>query len=75
MMQMSRLVSLRERPLQLKINNAKVFSYADDTAVIFSRNAEMGMTQIAEWLSHNLLTHCAKNDSQHKYSQSTQRNV
>lgn len=46
------------------LNNAKVFSYADDTAVVFTGNswsevallAEAGMTQIAKWLQNNLLS-------------------
>lgn len=48
----------------LKINNATVFSYADDTAVVFTGrtwhdvalSAEAGMTQVARWLNDNLLT-------------------
>lgn len=48
----------------LKVNNAKIFAYADDTAVVFSGNswadvklkAEEGMNHIAKWLNNNLLT-------------------
>lgn len=48
----------------LRIKNAKIFSYADDTAVVFSGKswkevkvyAELGMTVIAKWLKNNLLT-------------------
>lgn len=48
----------------LKVGDARIFSYADDTAVIFSstswskaRNeAEMGLTKINHWLRENLLT-------------------
>lgn len=48
----------------LKVNSAKIFSYADDTAVVFSGNswsdiklkAELGMVQIMNWLNDNLLT-------------------
>lgn len=48
----------------MTIDNAKVFSYADDTAVVFSgrswddveQSASCGMAQIAKWLNNNLLT-------------------
>lgn len=48
----------------MHINNAKIFSYADDTAVVFSGNswqdvkdkAETGMAQVANWLNNNLLS-------------------
>lgn len=48
----------------LKIPNAKIFSYADDTAIVFSGNtwaevqkhAEEGLVMVAQWLSANLLT-------------------
>jgi hypothetical protein len=48
----------------LKLDNAKIFSYADDTAIVFtgsdwdkvSENAERGMARIAKWLKNNLLT-------------------
>lgn len=48
----------------MRINNAKVFSYADDTAVVFSgktwaevkNSAEEGLALVATWLANNLLT-------------------
>lgn len=48
----------------LKVENANIFSYADDTAVVFHGNswpdvkvkAETGLFQIATWLDNNLLT-------------------
>lgn len=48
----------------MKINNAKVFSYADDTAVVFTgktwddvkNSAEVGLALVAAWLKENLLT-------------------
>ena len=48
----------------MKIPNAKVFSYADDTSIVFTGNswhdvkqeAEMGMAKVADWLNANLLT-------------------
>lgn len=48
----------------LTSNKAKIVCYADDTAMLFSgddwdetyRQAEIGLTQTATWLSHNLLT-------------------
>lgn len=48
----------------LKIENANIFSYADDTALVFSGNswpmvkvnAELGLSQVADWLITNLLT-------------------
>lgn len=48
----------------MNIPNAKVLSYADDTAVIFSgetwevvkNRAESGLTKVALWLQKNLLT-------------------
>lgn len=48
----------------LKIRNARIFSYADDTAVVFSNetwdsvkaDAEAGLRVIADWLRNNLLT-------------------
>lgn len=47
-----------------QIKNTQIFSYADDTAVVFSGDswnsikteAELGMRQISEWLRANLLT-------------------
>lgn len=46
------------------IPNAKVFSYADDTAVVFygsswhdvKHHAESGISRVADWLKFNLLT-------------------
>lgn len=48
----------------MAIKNAKIFSYADDTAVVFTgdswekvrENAEKGLEQIGKWLCCNLLT-------------------
>jgi hypothetical protein len=48
----------------MKMKNAKVFSYADDTAIIFTgktwdevkASAELGLSQVAAWLNSNLLT-------------------
>lgn len=48
----------------LKLHNANIFSYADDTAIVFSGDtwtevqstAEIGLRTIAEWLNANLLT-------------------
>lgn len=48
----------------LRIENANIFTYADDTAAVFfgdswaeaRHKAEMGMTIIANWLNDNLLT-------------------
>lgn len=48
----------------LKVKNGKVFSYADDTAVVFSNSswdrlredAESGLAEMAHWLNSNLLT-------------------
>lgn len=48
----------------MKILNAKVFSYADDTAVAFygcswhdvKHHAETGISRVADWLKSNLLT-------------------
>lgn len=48
----------------MKINDAKVFSYADDTAVVFTGKSwdevktrtELGLAEIASWLNSNLLT-------------------
>ncbi|KAJ8726971.1 hypothetical protein PYW08_015368 [Mythimna loreyi] len=48
----------------LNVKNATIFSYADDTAVVFSGDnwydvklkAELGMIQIANWLRDNLLS-------------------
>lgn len=49
---------------ELQLDNAEIFAYADDTAIIFHGKtwndahtmAEVGMQTIANWLSHNLLT-------------------
>lgn len=48
----------------LKIKNAQIISYADDTAITFTgttwhetkESAELGMIQIVDWLNNNLLT-------------------
>ena len=48
----------------IKIVNAIILSYADDTAIIFAgesweavrHSAETGLAQVAQWLQHNLLT-------------------
>lgn len=48
----------------MKIKNAKIFTYADDTAIVFSgsswdsikTDAEYGMSRVAKWLKYNLLT-------------------
>ncbi|XP_052746931.1 uncharacterized protein LOC112051825 [Bicyclus anynana] len=48
----------------LKIRNGHIFSYADDTAIVFTDNswedvryhAEKGLRNIARWLNSNLLT-------------------
>lgn len=48
----------------MTINKAKIFSYADDTAIVFTgstwaetkTNTEIGMIQVASWLKTNLLT-------------------
>lgn len=48
----------------MEIKQANIFSYADDTAVVFSADsweqvkeiAEMGLAHISRWLSNNLLT-------------------
>lgn len=48
----------------MAIPNAKIFTYADDTAIVFSgetwpevfAEAESGMTKIIKWLNTNLLT-------------------
>lgn len=48
----------------ITIPNAKLFSYADDTAVVFtgkswkeiSKSAEFGMAHVSKWLRSNLLT-------------------
>lgn len=48
----------------MRITNAKLFSYADDTAVVFSgktwddvkNSAEEGLALVATWLKNNLLT-------------------
>lgn len=49
---------------ETSLNNAKIFTYADDTAIVFSgtnwnevrKNAEEGMAWLANWLKLNLLT-------------------
>lgn len=48
----------------MSLKHAKIFSYADDTAIVFTGttwadakvNAEEGMVHIASWLKYNLLT-------------------
>jgi exonuclease III len=48
----------------MAVANAKVFSYADDTAIVFvgktwieaKTNAEQGLAQVSKWLRLNLLT-------------------
>lgn len=48
----------------IKINNAQILSYADDTAITFAGTswsevkvcAERGLAQVSLWLTHNLLT-------------------
>lgn len=48
----------------MQIHNAKLFSYADDTAIVFTNSSwelvaidvEKGLAQVAKWLSGNLLT-------------------
>lgn len=48
----------------MNIKNAKIFSYADDTAIVFSGTSwaetkvytEQGLAQISKWLKNNLLT-------------------
>lgn len=48
----------------MKLNNASIFSYADDTAIVFTgndwdavrNNAERGISTVAKWLRNNLLT-------------------
>lgn len=48
----------------LSIEDGKIFSYADDTAVVFTgqswdsvfMKAETGLTSVSEWLMNNLLT-------------------
>lgn len=50
--------------LKLKLNNAKIISYADDTAIVFrgpswgdlKSEAESGIARVAKWLQLNLLT-------------------
>lgn len=49
---------------ELKLNNAKIFSYADDTAIVFSNktwdklrtDVESGLSVVTQWLQSNLLT-------------------
>lgn len=48
----------------LKLDNAQIYAYADDTAIIFLGKswkeaysaAEVGMQKVTRWLQHNLLT-------------------
>ena len=53
----------------MELENAKVFSYADDTAIVFSgpswrevkQRVETGMSRVAQWLKTNLLSLNAQN--------------
>lgn len=49
---------------KLHLENSKIFTFADDTAIVFNGNtwkdayqkAEKGMAEVADWLNSNLLT-------------------